>query len=74
MLIRVVLSDAATGKEPILVVSSAAPARTYSPRQKYEAGESVEHPKFGRGNVLSATKESIEVAFADAIRKLVHGL
>ena len=74
VVIRVVLSRTATGKEPIQVVSSDAPARTYAPRQKFEAGESVEHPKFGRGNVLSATKESIEVAFADTVRKLVHGL
>lgn len=76
VVIRVALHGDATGEEPIVVASAgepAADARKYSPRDRFAAGETIAHPKFGAGRVLSAGAENIEVAFADAVRKLVHG-
>jgi hypothetical protein len=75
VVIRVVLHTTATGKEPIVVASSpsTSAARAYSPRETFAAGDSIAHPKFGQGRVLSASRDTMEVAFPDAIRKLVHG-
>lgn len=50
-------------------------ARAYSPRERFDLGEHVLHPKFGEGLVVRApSKDKIEVAFADETRTLVHGL
>lgn len=53
---------------------AAALQRTYSPRQRFEQGESLTHPKFGQGEVLRATSKWIEVDFAGERRRLAHGL
>ena len=44
----------------------------YSPKRTFAVGEGVDHPKFGRGTVLSCIKDRIEVEFADGKRTLVH--
>jgi hypothetical protein len=50
----------------------AGPARPYSPKGVYSAGEWVEHPKFGRGKVTQARSGKIEVRFESENRLLVH--
>lgn len=50
----------------------AGPARPYSPKEVYAAGEWLEHPKFGRGRVEQARDGKIEVRFESERRVLVH--
>lgn len=50
----------------------AGPARPYSPKEVYAAGEWLEHPKFGRGHVKQARGGKIEVRFESESRVLVH--
>jgi hypothetical protein len=50
----------------------AGPARPYSPREVYAAGEWVEHPKFGQGKVTLARAGKIEVRFESGDRLLMH--
>jgi len=47
-------------------------ARTYSPSQTFAVGELVDHPKFGRGTVLSCKAQRVDVEFADGVHTLVH--
>lgn len=44
----------------------------YTVKSKFEAGRSIEHPKFGVGYIQTALPEKIEVVFAEATRFLVH--
>jgi hypothetical protein len=48
------------------------PARPYSPKEVYAAGEWVDHPKFGQGKVTQARGGKIEVRFESGNRLLVH--
>lgn len=48
------------------------PARPYSPKEVYAAGEWLEHPKFGRGQIKQARGGKIEVRFESESRLLVH--
>jgi hypothetical protein len=48
------------------------PVRKYAASQTFSVGELVEHPKFGRGSVVSAHTQRIEVEFADGKYTLVH--
>src|SRR6185436_8538025 len=60
--------------QSLLNAKGAAVAKTYSPKDRYEAGDVLEHPTFGRGvatNVKDATK--IEVLFENGSKLLVHG-
>ena len=50
----------------------AEPARPYSPREVYSAGEWVDHPKFGQGKVVQARDGKIEVRFEAGNRLLLH--
>jgi len=50
----------------------AGPARPYSPKEVYAAGEWVEHTKFGRGRVTQVRGGKIEVKFESESRLLVH--
>jgi hypothetical protein len=53
---------------------SAAVPRNYSPKDRYEEGDVLEHPTFGRG-VATAVKDAtkIEVLFENGSKTLVHG-
>jgi len=53
---------------------SAAVAKNYSPKDRYEEGDVLEHPTFGRG-VATAVKDAtkIEVLFENGSKTLVHG-
>lgn len=44
----------------------------YSPKRTFAVGDVIDHPKFGRGTVLSCLADRIEVEFPDAKRTLVH--
>lgn len=48
------------------------PARPYSPKDVYAAGDWLEHPKFGRGRVAQARSGKIEVRFESESRLLLH--
>jgi len=46
--------------------------RPYSPKETFAVGDLIEHPKFGRGSVISAKLAKIEVEFPDAKVTLIH--
>ena len=48
------------------------PVRPYAATQTFAVGELIEHPKFGRGSVVSCMAQKIEVEFADGKHTLVH--
>lgn len=48
-------------------------AKPYAASQTFAVGDVIEHPKFGRGSVLSSATQRIEVEFAEATHTLVHG-
>ncbi len=48
------------------------PVRPYAASQTFAVGELVEHPKFGRGTVLSCMAQRIDVEFPDGKHTLVH--
>ena len=60
--------------QSLLNAKSAAAAKTYSPTDRYEEGDVLEHPTFGRG-VTTAIKDAtkIEVLFENGSKTLIHG-
>jgi len=48
------------------------PVRPYAASQTFAVGELIEHPKFGRGSVVSSLGQRMEVEFADGKHTLVH--
>ena len=48
------------------------PARAYSPREIYAAGDKITHPKFGEGSVAEARQGKIDVRFGREMRTLLH--
>ena len=48
------------------------PVRTYAASQTFVVGDVLEHPKFGRGSVISCLAQRIEVEFADGRHTLAH--
>ncbi|MDB4955740.1 MAG: hypothetical protein JWO36_3309 [Myxococcales bacterium] len=48
------------------------PVRVYGASQTFAVGDVVEHPKFGRGSVISSALQRIEVEFADGRHTLAH--
>jgi hypothetical protein len=65
---------AANRYQSLLKAGESAVAKNYSPSSKYELGDVLEHPTFGRG-VATAVKEGakIEVLFETGSKTLVHG-
>ncbi|MFN0252535.1 MAG: hypothetical protein ACKV2T_37005, partial [Kofleriaceae bacterium] len=47
-------------------------ARPYGASQTFAVGETVEHPKFGLGKVVTVAGQRMEVEFADGKKPLVH--
>jgi len=47
-------------------------ARAYSPSQTFAIGDVLDHPKFGRGKVVSGLGQRIDVEFPDGVHTLVH--
>jgi hypothetical protein len=48
------------------------PVRPYAASQTFAVGELIEHPKFGRGTVVSCMARRIDVEFPDGTHTLVH--
>ena len=48
------------------------PVRPYAASQTFAVGELLEHPKFGRGTVVSCMARRIDVEFPDGTHTLVH--
>lgn len=46
--------------------------RTYSPRETFAVGDTIDHPKFGRGTVVAVTGQKMDVEFAETTSTLVH--
>ena len=60
--------------QSLLKAKNTVAAKLYSPKDKYEQGDVLDHPTFGRGvatNIKDATK--IEVLFESGSKTLVHG-
>jgi len=62
-----------TKYQSLLNSKSSAVPKTYSPKEKYEEGDILEHPTFGRG-IATAIKEGskIEVLFESGSKTLIH--
>ena len=58
----------------LLRANNTAVAETYSPQNRYEPGDVLEHPMFGRG-ITTAVKDGtkIEVLFESGSKTLIHG-
>lgn len=48
-------------------------AKAYSIREKFEAGDIIDHKKFGPGIVQNLVDDKIEVLFQHELKLLVHG-
>ena len=80
--------DARVGKTPTLVAQSLLASLTelvpitwraaeqkvqpYAANRTFAVGDVIEHPKFGRGTVVSGLAQRIDVEFADGKHTLVH--
>lgn len=81
-------ADAQVPKTPVAVVQSLLdsltdlaclvwrapeqPVRPYAATQTFAVGDLIDHPKFGRGSVVSCIAQRIDVEFADGKHTLVH--
>jgi hypothetical protein len=65
---------AANRYQSLLKAGESSVAKSYSPSAKFELGDVLEHPTFGRG-VATAVKDGakIEVLFETGSKTLVHG-
>lgn len=50
----------------------AQPVRPYAATQTFAVGDLIDHPKFGRGSVVSCQAQRIDVEFADGKITLIH--
>ena len=48
-------------------------AKRYSPKDKYAAGDLVQHPNFGLGIATALKDNKVEVLFEEGAKVLVHG-
>ena len=48
------------------------PVRPYAASQTFAVGDLIDHPKFGRGSVVSSLAQRIDVEFADGKHTLIH--
>jgi hypothetical protein len=65
-------TSAARSLEVKTRAASNEPARAYSPRETYAAGDKITHTKFGEGNVVEARQGKIDVRFGREMRTLLH--
>lgn len=67
--------EAAAASRALAETLAQAEARPYSPRERFEPGAVIEHPRFGRGLVEALVEANkIRVRFQDEARTLVHRL
>jgi hypothetical protein len=48
------------------------PVKPYAASQTFAVGDVIDHPKFGRGSVVSCLAQRIDVEFADGKHTLIH--
>ena len=65
-------TSAARATEAKTRAASNQPARPYSPREIYAAGDNISHTKFGEGNVVEVRQGKIDVRFGRELRTLLH--
>lgn len=58
--------------EAIFEGTDLARARKYSPRERFEGGDVLEHPTFGMGLVENARHDKVDVVFRAGRKTLVH--
>jgi hypothetical protein len=63
-----------TSKAPERARKAPRPPRAYSPKQTYEEGDGIDHPKFGRGTIVGIAGKQFVVRFESGEKKLAHGL
>jgi hypothetical protein len=64
-------SDAAKEKKALLEqLRNAENVRAYSPKDRYKAGEIIEHPEHGRGKIENILPRSLLVRFASGLKPL----
>jgi hypothetical protein len=51
-------------------LQAATNVRPFSPKERYKAGEIIEHPEHGRGKIETVTRGSLLVRFARGLRPL----
>src|SRR5512135_2552777 len=57
-----------------MLAARTGPPRRYAPTERFEAGDVVDHPSFGRGFVSSARDTGkVEVTFRTGVKTLIHG-
>jgi hypothetical protein len=63
----------AGGRQPLAPwVPGDPPARPYSTKETFAAGDAVEHPRYGIGRVEDSRGTKIDVRFGDGVRTLIH--
>jgi hypothetical protein len=70
-----VLQSLLDGLTDVLRIAWRAPAQTalpYAASRTFVVGDVIDHPKFGRGKVISSAMKRIDVEFAEATHTLVH--
>lgn len=65
-------STRASRKDAAMEAEPTGPLRSYSMQEKYEAGDRVEHPKFGIGVVVESRSGKIDVKFGRELKILIH--
>jgi hypothetical protein len=51
-------------------LAAATQVRAFSPKERYKAGEIIEHPELGRGKIENVTRGSVLVRFTQGLRPL----
>lgn len=66
------LLDSLTDLLPIAWRAPAQPALPYAASRTFAVGDVIDHPKFGRGQVIATVLKRIDVEFADGTHTLAH--
>ncbi len=66
-------TPSASSYDALMEGKSRASARRYSPKEKFEVGNLVEHPTFGLGVIAAARGlDKVDVAFPGTVKTLLH--
>ena len=60
-------------REPKLEIDANTPARAYAVTETFAEDEIISHPRYGRGLVLQARGDKIDVKFTEGQKTLVQG-
>ena len=64
--------DSLTETARLIWLAAEKPVRSYGASQSFAVGEVIEHPKFGRGEVVAAAAQRFDVEFESGKMTLVH--